>query len=268
MYFTYRISSGSNADGFVFAIKNATNNTVRDGGGPLAGVSHGSFLGYAGPGYPYWGNGLGIRPPKIGVEFDIYTNSGHSSVSDDGRNDPDNHHLANVFWGTTWNTTTSPPTNSYATSSSYAYDDNVHGLGGANTKTDPNPYNPNTGSTDPGGSGLPGMVSINRTSMVGTGSAVPVRIEVVRSTTVASTNSSNSHYNMYAYTIKTWHNCTNGACNDITQDYAATTPTMQYTIYLTATTHSEFASFIYSFQISTGASTGNYNFSIPKIGIR
>lgn len=268
IYFEYSISAGSNADGFVFAIKNGTYNTVHDGGGPLAGVSHGSFLGYAGPGYPFWGNGLGIRPPKLGVEFDIYTNSGHSSVASDGRNDPDNHHLANVFWGTTWNTTASPPTNIYPTTSYYAYDDNVHGIGGANTKTDPSPYNPTTSSTDPGGSGLPGMISINRTLMVGTASPVPVRIEIIRPTTVYSTSTTNSHYNMYAYVIKTWHNCTSPSCSDIGQDYTGSTPTMQYTVFLTATTHAAMGSFIYAYQISTGAATGNYTFSIPKIGMR
>lgn len=274
IYFTYSISSGSNADGFVFAIKNGTWNTPRDAGGPQAGVSHGSFLGYSGPGYPYWGNGLGIRPPKMGVEFDIYTNSGHSgspTVSSDGRNDPDNHHIANVFWGTTWNigsSATTAPTNSYATSSYYAYDDNVHNLGGSNNKTDPRPYNPYGSSTDPGGSGLPGLLSIVRTSMVGTASPVPVRIEVIRPTTVASTNSTDPHYNMYAYVIKTWHNCTGTGCNDITTDYTGATPTMQYTVYMTAAEHTMFQFFVYGIQVSTGAATGQYIFSIPKIGMR
>jgi hypothetical protein len=271
VYFTYTISSGSNADGFVFAFKNGTWNTPRNAGGPPAGSSHGSFLGYAGQGYPYWANGLGIRPPKIGVEFDIYTNSGHSgspAVSSDGRNDPDNHHIANVFWGSTWNISNSPPTNTYATNSYYGWDDNVHDFGYANDKTDPRPYNPGTGDNDPGGSGLPGLLSINRTTMVGTASPMPVRIEIHRPTTVASSNSSNPYYNMYKYTIKTWYNCTNANCNDITTDYASTTPTLQYTLYLTSAMHTAFDYFVFGYQVSTGASTGTYNFSIPKIGMR
>jgi type II secretory pathway pseudopilin PulG len=269
IYFTYSISSGSNADGFVLAIKNGTWNTPYNAGGPPAGTSHGSFLGYAGQGYPYWGNGLGIRPPKIGVEFDIYTNSGHSGgVSSDGRNDPDNHHIANIFWGSTWNITTSPPTNAYSTSSYYGWDDNVHSFGGANDKVDPMPYNPGSGNNDPGGSGLPGLLSINRTTMVGTASPVPVRIELVRPSSVVSTNSSNARYNMYAYVIKTWYNCTNAACSDISVDYNATTPTIQYTVYLTSAMHTAFQSFVYGYQVSTGASTGQYNFSIPRIGMR
>lgn len=273
-YFTYSISSGSNADGFVFAIKNGTWNGPRDAGGPPSGVSHGSFLGYAGPGYPFWGNGLGLRPPKMGVEFDIYTNSGHSgspTISSDGRNDPDNHHLANIFWGTTWgitNVATTAPTNTYTTSSWYAWDDNVHNIGGANDKTDYKPFNPTGSSTDPGGSGLPGLLSITRTNMVGTASPVPIRIEVVRPSAVASTVSTNAHYNMYAYVIKTWHNCTGAGCDDITTDYSGATPTIQYTVYMTAAEHTMFQFFVYGIQVSTGAATGQYNFSIPKIGMR
>ena len=271
VYFTYAISAGSNADGFVFAIKNGTWNTPRNAGGPPAGSSHGSFLGYAGQGYPYWGNGLGIRPPKIGVEFDIYTNSGHSgspAVSSDGRNDPDNHHLANVFWGSTWNISNVPPTNTYSTTSYYGWDDNVHNFGYANDKTDPRPFNPSSSSTDPGGSGRPGLVSINRNLMVGTASPVPVRIEIIRPTTVVSTNSSNSRYNMYAYVIKTWHGCTGTGCDDISVDYTGATPTLQYTVYLTSALHTAFDSFIFGYQVSTGAATGTYYFSMPKIGMR
>ncbi|WP_243358218.1 hypothetical protein [Fundidesulfovibrio terrae] len=273
VYFTYSISSGSAADGFVFSIKNGTWNTPRDAGGPPAGVSHGSFLGYAGPGYPYWGNGLGIRPPKMGVEFDIYTNSGHSgspTVSSDGRNDPDNHHIANIFWGSTWTITTAAaaPTNSYATSSYYGFDDNVHNLGYANDKTDYRPFNPDGTDNDPGGSGRPGLLSITRTNMVGTASPVPVRIEVIRPSSVVSSVSTDAHYNMYAYVIKTWHNCTGVGCNDISTDYAGATPTIQYTVYMTAAEHTMFQFFVFGFQVSTGASTGQYNFSIPKIGMR
>jgi hypothetical protein len=275
VYFTYAITSGSAADGFVFAIKNGTWNTPHDAGGPLASVSHGSFLGYSGPGYPYWGNGKGIRPPKIGIEFDIYTNSGHTGVGDDGRNDPDNHHIANIFWGTTWsitNVATTAPTNTYTTSSSYAYDDNVHNLGGANDKTDYKPFNPPPSPTsrwsDPGGSGLPGMLSITRTLMVGTASPVPVRVELIRPTAVASTVSTDAHYNMYAYVVKTWHGCTGSGCDDITVDYTGTNPTLQYTVYMTAAEHTMFQFFVYGYQVSTGASTGQYHFSIPKIGMR
>ncbi|WP_243439344.1 hypothetical protein [Fundidesulfovibrio soli] len=274
VYFTYNISAGSNADGFIFAIKNGTWNGPRDAGGPQAGVSHGSFLGYAGPGYPYWGHGLGLRPPKIGVEFDIYTNSGHSgspTVSSDGRNDPDNHHLGNVFWGSTWSIGTNAtvaPTNSYSTSSYYGYDDNVHNFGGANDKTDYRPFNPDGSDNDPGGSGRPGLLSITRTNMVGTASPVPVRVEVIRPTAVVSTNSTSAYYNMYAYVIKTWQNCTGAGCNDIGTDYTGTSPTMQYTLYLTAAEHTMFQFFVFGYQVSTGAQTGQYTFSIPKIGMR
>ncbi|MFP5239158.1 MAG: hypothetical protein ACLGQW_04935 [Acidobacteriota bacterium] len=274
VYFKYSISAGSNADGFIFAIKNGTWNGPRDAGGPQAGVSHGSFLGYAGPGYPYWGHGLGLRPPKIGVEFDIYHNPNHTDspvVKSDGRNDPDNHHMANVFWGSTWSIGTNAtvaPTNSYSTSLYYGYDDNVHNLGGANDKTDYRPFNPDGSDNDPGGSGRPGLLSITRTNIVGTANPVPVRIEVVRPTSVVSTNSTNAHYNMYAYVIKTWQNCTGTGCDDIGVDYTGATPTIQYTLYLTAAEHTMFQFFVFGYQVSTGAQTGQYTFSIPKIGMR
>jgi len=73
---------------------------------------------------------------------------------------------------------------------------------------------------------------------------------------------------MYAYVIKTWHNCSGVGCNDITTDYAGANPTLQYTLYLTAAEHTMFQFFVFGFQVSTGASTGQYNFSIPKIGMR
>ena len=286
-YFTFQITSGSNADGFVFALKNGTWNGPLDAGGPQAGVSHGAMLGYAGPGYPQWGHGLGIRPPKLGVEFDIYTNSGYGGINDgDGRNDPDNHHIANIFWGTTWtigNNAAVAPTNAYLTSSDYAYDDNVHGIplvGGNPTPNDyatPAPYNPTSADADPGGSGLKGLYSIpnrnydsshpNNVCMVGTPSSVPVRIEVWRPAAAVSNNVGNKYYHMYAYTIKTWYNCTAAACSNVGADYAPAA-TIEYTLYLTATEHTEFSKFVYGYQVSTGASTGAYNFSIPTIGMR
>jgi len=271
-YFTFQISSGSNADGFVFALKNGTWNGPLDAGGPQAGVSHGAMLGYAGPGYPQWGHGLGLRPPKLGVEFDIYQNPNYGGISDgDGRNDPDNHHIANIFWGTTWtigNNAAVAPTNAYLTSSDYAFDDNVHNIGGTNNAANPAPFNPTTSDNDPGGSGLPGLYSIpNRTSMVGTATPVPVRIEVWRPSAVVSNNVHNAYYNMYAYTIKTWFNCTAAACSNVGADYAPAA-TIEYTLYLTATEHTEFSKFVYGYQVSTGASTGAYNFSIPTIGMR
>jgi len=254
VYFNFQFSATSNADGFVFAVKNAGLNTIRDSGGPPAGQSHGSFLGYAGPGYPFWGNGMGIRPPKIGVEFDFYRNSGHSSACDDGRSDPDNHHIANIFWGNTWNITSSNFNNS---STCPTYDDNVHGVGGANTPTDPDPTNP---SSSPGFYTIP-----NRNQLVGTALPVPMRVEIIRSTTAAA---SGTHAGMYAYRIKTWYSCTGTGCNDVTADYTGTSPTLDYTIYLTSTMHTNFTNFMYGYQLATGAQTAQYTFSFPIIGLR
>jgi len=43
---------------------------------------------------------------------------------------------------------------------------------------------------------------------------------------------------------------------------------LQYTFYMNPTMHSAFQFFVFGFQVSTGASTGTYSFSIPKIGMR
>ncbi len=253
VYFTFQFSTGSNADGVVFAIKNAGLNSIEDSGGPPAGQSHGSFLGYAGYGYPFWGHGMGIRPPKFGLELDFYQNSGHSNACDDGRSDPDNHHIANIFWGHTPDITAANFNNS---STCPTYDDNVHGIGGANTAADPDPTNPTSGS---------GFYTVpNRNQLVGTASPVPMRVELVRSTTPVVGGSRNG---MYSYRIKTWFNCTAGSCSNVTADYGGAT-TLDYTVYLTAAQHANFSSFIYGYTLATGAQTAHYSMSYPVIGLR
>lgn len=257
-YFTFQFSTGSNADGVIFAVKNAGLNTIKDCGGPPAGTSHGSFLGYSGPGYPFWGNGMGLRPPKFGIEFDFYQNSGNAGACDDGRNDPDNHHIANVFWGKIWNITAA---NFNDAATCPTYDDNVHGVGGANTTADPDPMNPSSGD------GTQGFYTIpNRNQMVGTASPVPIRMEIIRSTTPVGGHGSTA--GMYSYRIKTWYNCTAVGCNNVTADYAGGAPTLDYTVYLTSAMHTNFTNFIYGYQLATGAQTANYTFTFPIIGLR
>lgn len=112
------------ADVMTFAIMNASNNdpALASGGAP-SDESLGEYLGYAGLGV----HGVGIKPPKIGIEFDTYPN--------DTRNDsPDRwgyraNHAAVLFWG-------------LRNDAGYA-DDNYHGAGNG---TD-SPRNPEYDST-------------------------------------------------------------------------------------------------------------------------
>ena len=81
------------------------NNPDTASGGAVSGEKKGEYLGYAGMGY----YGEGIKPPKIGIEFDTYHN--------DSRNDNKNeNHAAVIFWG-------------FRNDTGYA-DDNIHGAGG------------------------------------------------------------------------------------------------------------------------------------------
>ncbi len=84
-YFT--VDYNGTGDGFTFALANGTDNSLTSVGG--AGGS-GELMGYAGPGT----DGNGIKPPKMALEFDTYTNT--------GRNDPgssNKDYLNFVYWG-------------------------------------------------------------------------------------------------------------------------------------------------------------------------
>jgi hypothetical protein len=102
-YFIFQFAPGSTGDGFTFAIINGTYNTENSvGGDPQAG----ELMGYGGDSRLYSGGyinsfvdslGYGLRPPKFGVEFDIFSNNECSLCN--GRCDPSNEHMAYVFWG-------------------------------------------------------------------------------------------------------------------------------------------------------------------------
>jgi hypothetical protein len=266
-YFTFNVTSDSTADGFVFAIKNAALNTTSDCGGPREGTSHGDMLGYAGPGLddPAWGSRMGIRPPKMGLEFDMFTNGAYNgSCPNDLRNDPNNGHIAYVYWGETPDITLA----NCDSCPGYAEDDNVHGVGGANTAADPDPMNPASGSA--GFYSFPSRNGgLNSLSLVGGQHAV--RMEVERAATPVA---SGAQSGMYRYDLRTWYNCTSEpSCSNVTVDYPtrASSGNMVYmanTIYLTAAQHSNFDTFIYGYHTATGASTGTVSLSYPKVGLR
>ena len=119
------------ADVMTFAIMSAKyNNPSTACGGPASNISLGEYLGYAGMG-PY---GVGIRPPKFGVEVDTWPNPKEGDpcsgdpTSVDSRCDHSNaNHVAVIFWGN-------------RTDTNYG-DDNRHGAGGSSSDKSPmNPY--------------------------------------------------------------------------------------------------------------------------------
>lgn len=125
VYFTFqfkRVGTTVGLNGFVFALADATRNTLASCG------AAGSHLGYSGvnPVSPK------IDYPKIGIEFDQSRNTGFSetdiNVANPGRNDPDgtvtygyNSHVAILYWGHAAANLTDNVTLP-------DYDDNVHGF--------------------------------------------------------------------------------------------------------------------------------------------
>lgn len=258
-YFKYKISNSATGDGFVFAIKNAANNTVDDVG------RYGEYLGYAGPSNIAGSNALGIRPPKFGIEFDIYKNSGTNYCNHNGQNDPNNAHIGYVFWGED----SAPDNTSCSNSIPEMWDDVYHGAGGDNTAKDSDPRNAQSGN-----SGSFYEFS-NRTSSTNNdlsivGSEHNIRVDIIRSLTPETSKNTKG---MYKYTLKTYFNCIEDSCKNLTSDYTpsgSNTNLIQLTkeFYLTSDLHTKFDNFMYGFTISTGAAMANYTFSLPDMKLR
>lgn len=87
-YFEFEFNTSSDGDGFVFALISATENTKSVGGDP----NMGELLGYGGVGT----DNVGLLPPKIGLEFDIYHNDCNDICSAGSRCDSTYDHLAFV----------------------------------------------------------------------------------------------------------------------------------------------------------------------------
>ena|GEM_PF-409163 len=224
------VDSRQYGDGFTFAIISATSNTRdRTGGAPnCAGCSAGELMGYAGPGTT--SDGLGLKPPKMALQFDIYPNGAGNICLSGSRNDPYPNGNANnvslMFWGARTPSSSSEPsvesapaggncptTNVTCTINRVigqpcpdaSFDDNVHGAG--NTGNDP------MNSVGPGDAGyyqFPGPgIGYGCSNALSTpcnwledGNQYSGRMEIVRPTGAASGTDSNGTY--YYYQIKAW----------------------------------------------------------------
>ncbi len=175
-YFELQFTAGSTGDGFVWTIMSGDTNTIHSNGGD---TGRGELLGYGGLG----SSGLGIQPPKLGVEFDIYENSGTGSVCNVGNRDDQNarDHIAHVFWGA-----------QTVSGCNASYDDNRHGAGSGSTSE------PKNSADDDSNSGYDGYYY--RTTSDGwlkNGGKFYYRYELDRSTT-ANANGD------YCYQIRSW----------------------------------------------------------------
>lgn len=89
LYFNFVIVTAG--QGFTLALADAATNNVASTDPYMCGSTAGSRLGYAGT--PTGGSSAGIKPPKIGIEFDLATTA--------NRNDYSADHFGFLYWGST-----------------------------------------------------------------------------------------------------------------------------------------------------------------------
>jgi hypothetical protein len=274
--------SDGGADGFTFAVLNASNNTTSDRGGipSNSSISMGSLLGYAGPGDT--ANKLGLRPPKLAVEFDLFPNNTDEGSCNSGRNDTPkisygentSNHIAVMYWGT--NPESSDRCSGYSTMRSIypeaPMDDNYHGAGDGTTS---NPYN---SSLSGNGANLGGYYERSRNANGGwnwmeDGLWHRVRIEIIRSASDRT------------YQVKAWVDCessVSSACSPAENVYfqniyapytnAAYPPKVDRTVTLFSTYNTMLNTILFGFTEGSGAVTQNIkiaNFAVyfPTLAI-
>ncbi len=241
-YFEFQFNPGSDGDGFIFALISAANNTKSVGGD----TTMGELMGYAGSGT----NNIGLLPPKIGLEFDIYHNDCNTNLCQpgsrcDGYNTSSSYqnsydHMAFVHWGAETDATVS----GFCTTGKYRnrYDDNRHNAGTTGSTTDPR--NPTYGE--------PGFYNqTNATSWLEDGGTFRLRYELTRHTVAASNG-------YYCYELRAWLQPASEAMpdglDDVTKDYEAA-PTLQEVFYLSQDRHDALNNIYFGWTEGTGAAT-------------
>ena len=240
-YFEFQFNPGSDGDGFVFALISAATNTKSVGGD----TSMGELLGYGGAGT----DNIGLLPPKIGLEFDIYHNDCNDNLCSpgsrcDGYNTSESYqnsydHIAFVQWGEESGSTVNGSCSSGKRKN--RYDDNRHNAGTNASTTEPR--NPAFGE--------PGYYAQSSTDWLQNGGLFRLRYELTRSTTASSNG-------YYCYELRAWlqsasETMTSGM-DDLSADFAAP-PTVQEVFYLSSALHGQFSNFYFGWTEGTGAAT-------------
>jgi len=245
--------STNSADGFVFAILNASLNTLngipnRSGGAPPQ-TSMGELMGYAGP--DDMADTLGLRPPKMGIEFDTYPNGPDTDLCHSGsRNDTPlgnsfRNHIALMFWGDalTGLNCTYGRTN-YSRSS---FDDNRHGSG-------LNSSNPGTADPLSGYYQGPAKKPGGTYNWMENGVPHTFRIEIDRLTNADGTGS---------YTTRAWVDFDGTSCStdqathfqDVVNAFTDIPPQINRTVTLSAADHLLMDRILFGFTEATGGAT-------------
>ena len=240
--------STAQADGYGFSIVNGTNNSKTSTGGAPAGISMGELLGYAGPGRS---DSLGLRPPKMGIEFDTYPNYGESDICKaSSRNDPtDNkNHMALMYWGD--NLTGNCTSSGYSRAN---LDDNRHGNGGGSG------YPPANSNKSDGTGGFYAGAKNGSYNWLEDNTLHRFRLEIIRA---ASPNVDGT----YSYTTKAWVDCAGcsdsqlATFKDLTVAYSDLTPQINRTVTLTAADHQAFDTMLFGWSEATGLYTQTIKF--------
>ncbi len=266
--------STNSADGFVFAISNSILNTDgsgipnRTGGAPaICAATHvpnyncsmGELMGYAGPGTT--ADKLGIRPPKMGIEFDIYPNGPGTDICNSGsRNDSPfavnagnssfRNHIALMFWGD--NLTGNYCTYGGTNFDKISFDDNRHGSGN-------NSSNPGTATPSSGYYQGPFRKTAGGYNWMEDGQPHQFRIEIDRSTKTDGSGNG-------LYTTRVWVDCNGTSCStsgeatrfqDVVNQFPLTDslPQINRTVELSQADHILMDRILFGFTEATGAAT-------------
>jgi hypothetical protein len=265
--------STSSADGFVFAIINASLNTDgsgipnRTGGAPaICAAAHspnyncsmGELMGYAGPGTT--ADTLGIRPPKMGIEFDTYP-SGNSddicysgSMNDSPLGNSFRNHIAQMFWGDNLAGNCTYGGTNFSKSS---FDDLKHGSGNNDSFSPVNSSNPGTAAPSSGYYTNP-VAKPGGYNWLEDGNTHSFRIEIDRSTKTDGSGKG-------LYTTRVWVDCNGTSCStdqathleDVVNPYPVTDPSPQInrTFELSQADHLLMNRILFGFTEATGGAT-------------
>jgi len=290
-YFRFKVvkEGTGNPHGFVFTFFNGKNNSSTAIGGELssgAGSDMPELLGYAGSSCMSRDNdslpcksfldgagGLGIRPPKIAIEFDSNQQGEDSACVQGSRCDLSRNHMAYVFWG-------DYDTTKCKYELSPTYDDNRHGnpASGGSASEPRNSIASNNLDTVDYFTGYNQSPQWSSTWLYNSAPTFAVRVEVSR----GSTPNSNGNY---FYRVKTWiKKCvrSDGSACDISETdccsygnadfenvkvtYTTALPNLDRTIELNSDNHALFDKFSFGWRFAAGLSSAE-NVIISSSGI-